>query len=432
MVRKGYSPSELQIRVLKWIHDGCPEDVVWEKHRERIAARVLANEGLAAVEGQGPTWRASLTAAGRDWLEPNVFAKERMAAEATALFTKVADIGGTWIVDRTRDATRYGALVEAANELPLRPRGQELVIYRVGSYSSPISAISLTPKWSEISWDMKGRIPLRPLPPAAAVTDAGVLKYLENREWQYVSRPSLTRASRILQQIRAEATRRGWTTLMRGDAGHGASDLPKLFHMQVIPPHAKISVRIKEVSAPGSRRLTREESLNTKTPSWMLNRQFTFEATGLLELSWGASTLREERPGNLEELIPRAFRDAEVDSLLWDRKQAENSRLNNLAQDHMERLQEIVGAATAGKRQWKEFEERFQAWRDLSNMRSFMDALNKAGKAMQGERATAHESWLRLVSDRLASMEALAASAPAPNAGLATREEVYTYLQNSD
>jgi hypothetical protein len=59
--------TEEQVALLRWVEDGCPDGVV-EGVSYRISAAALHRRGLVAVSGHGPTWKAALTAAGKEYL----------------------------------------------------------------------------------------------------------------------------------------------------------------------------------------------------------------------------------------------------------------------------------------------------------------------------------------------------------------------------
>src|SRR4051794_19605840 len=58
--------TELQVAVLRWIEDGCQDAVANASYR--ISAGALRNRGLVVTSGKGPTWTASTTRLGRDYL----------------------------------------------------------------------------------------------------------------------------------------------------------------------------------------------------------------------------------------------------------------------------------------------------------------------------------------------------------------------------
>jgi hypothetical protein len=60
--------TEKQVALLRWIGDGCPSGVMADEFH-RISAAALRSRGLVKTSGRGPAWKATVTAAGRDYLE---------------------------------------------------------------------------------------------------------------------------------------------------------------------------------------------------------------------------------------------------------------------------------------------------------------------------------------------------------------------------
>jgi hypothetical protein len=60
--------NDAQLRTLQWIADGCPDGVmVGETHK--ISARALQSRRLVKIARHGGKWSATMTDAGRYYLE---------------------------------------------------------------------------------------------------------------------------------------------------------------------------------------------------------------------------------------------------------------------------------------------------------------------------------------------------------------------------
>lgn len=60
--------NEVQIAVLGWIKDGCPDGVYPDdSYSHRVSARALQSRGLILISGRGARWQATLTERGRAW-----------------------------------------------------------------------------------------------------------------------------------------------------------------------------------------------------------------------------------------------------------------------------------------------------------------------------------------------------------------------------
>ena len=60
--------TEQQVTILRWVSEGCPDGVM-EGDSYRVSAAALRRRGLVTTSGRGPTWSASVTDVGRQYLE---------------------------------------------------------------------------------------------------------------------------------------------------------------------------------------------------------------------------------------------------------------------------------------------------------------------------------------------------------------------------
>lgn len=73
--------NAVQLEVLSWVKDGCPEDV-YSDWSHRVSARALHNRGLIEVRGRGASWAAEATDEGHYYLEHGSYPDD--APDATA------------------------------------------------------------------------------------------------------------------------------------------------------------------------------------------------------------------------------------------------------------------------------------------------------------------------------------------------------------
>lgn len=60
--------NAVQIAVLGWIKDGCPDGVYADdSYSHRVSARALQRRGLIHISGRGARWHATLTERGKAW-----------------------------------------------------------------------------------------------------------------------------------------------------------------------------------------------------------------------------------------------------------------------------------------------------------------------------------------------------------------------------
>jgi excisionase family DNA binding protein len=64
--------TDRQVEILRWIADGCPERL-WPDESHKNTARALQSRGLAQVSRKHKVWTASITEAGRYYLEHGAY-----------------------------------------------------------------------------------------------------------------------------------------------------------------------------------------------------------------------------------------------------------------------------------------------------------------------------------------------------------------------
>lgn len=196
--------TEQQVAILRWIGDGCP-DRVMEGTLHRISAGALRNRGLVKSSGRGPTWSATITAAGRDYLGEVDGPGPPIPRQANVSVTQqfVDDIvaaGGTLRLPRS-EQWEFERKARLATRHRKVPDGKRLEVARVGD-EIEIRLIDDEAATAELlPVDVPENV-RRHHPAARASRDR-----LESHE---VSREQLPRATRIIHAIAVEAERRGW------------------------------------------------------------------------------------------------------------------------------------------------------------------------------------------------------------------------------
>ncbi|KJL46115.1 hypothetical protein RS84_02738 [Microbacterium hydrocarbonoxydans] len=148
--------NDRQLEVLQWIADGCPAGK-WpeDDNVHKISAAALKSRGLATVTGHGRTWTATVTEAGKHYLEhgsyppsdeppatvvPAVRSRREKPtkvdlgegasatlAEARALITQLQNQGQLTVPDPAESVrARYRRVLHACRVHHLVPDGQEL------------------------------------------------------------------------------------------------------------------------------------------------------------------------------------------------------------------------------------------------------------------------------------------------------------------
>jgi hypothetical protein len=140
--------NDRQQLVLKWIADGCPERN-WPDETHKHSARALANRDLVRVARSGGKWTATLTEAGRYYVEHGEYPdghrfgpkalepeqpEEAPAAKPTnrgrAATARVEEPGNDWAIDSPTRLKRRGkgTLAKAAEDAPTHPWDDRVLI----------------------------------------------------------------------------------------------------------------------------------------------------------------------------------------------------------------------------------------------------------------------------------------------------------------
>lgn len=128
--------NEIQVAVLRWVGEGCPDNGV-DGVPTRISAGALRNRGFVRTSGRGPSWKATITAEGREYLkevdgshpplprQPNVSVTQQLVNDVIAA-------GGFLRVPRKhwndRDGVDYERRARLAESYGKVPSGSRLVV----------------------------------------------------------------------------------------------------------------------------------------------------------------------------------------------------------------------------------------------------------------------------------------------------------------
>src|SRR4051794_33168856 len=91
--------NQKQIELLQWIDEGCTGDGPGEGYAYRVSAAALRSRGLVKVTGKGSRWAATITDAGRKYLNQAETAEAQAPREPNisvtqALVDQVISAGG--------------------------------------------------------------------------------------------------------------------------------------------------------------------------------------------------------------------------------------------------------------------------------------------------------------------------------------------------
>lgn len=395
MGRNADALSEKQVATLEWIRDGCPAVDTETEVSRKISAASLKGRGLATVKGVGATWKASITSAGRAWLERHPTAVADAVGGSEGLIARVLAADGRLAIggdDETRFA--YEELVRLGRHAASRPRGWRLEVKNAGSWSHPAYEVVLVRHFE----DLVDECPV-PVPERVARYHPAVRAYLDDRDWLAVSREHVPRAGRILQAIADEAPRRDAEVVSPRSSGlppvvdaYGRRETGRSC-LTLRAPAGTYAVRIQEVSAPSKTPVPRRPWGQRSTrAAWLDNRQFEFVSTGALELIVegpgmgysGGYRIRDSATMTLEERLPRVFRRMELHRLEAEHEAQERERA---AAERRRRWEAAMAAAKSKydeQARWEAFEASSEAWHAIARHRAFLAAAREAAAAVDG------------------------------------------------
>jgi hypothetical protein len=409
-----------QVEVLEWIRNGCPGNIFTSGYEHRIIARALERRGLIDINGRGPTWSAVVTAAGKEWqdsgseqhvfgvvpadkVDPQMHIDLHPAeTEADRLIAKVQEADGRLLLPEDRNVEQtHERLVRMSLKSTARPKGKKLQIIPTGKWGQGPKAIVFTEHFDD-------HVEARPVPVAERISKyhPAVKAFLADREWRYVTNEYVPRAGRILQAVVTEATRRGIDALRPADASNDLRDHQVQYvtkgHLALRTPAGLYAIQIKEIPAPGARKIEPRRWNERKTkPSWIETRGWEFTSTGKLELvvhgpgtSYNGDHYRDGTTVTVEGKLPEVFRSFEIHKLQadWREQQREHEKAER------RRLWESAVATAKDKylehARWEHFAERSRAWAAINQHRDFLKAAKEAANSASPENHQAIQEQL--------------------------------------
>ncbi len=198
MGRNAASLTDKQVGVLEWIRDGCRGSELEADSGRRISARALNRRGLVAVKGRGAAWTASITKAGRAWLEAHPRAALTVDEQVDDLIRRVLaadgrlDLGDGYGVKLAHDP-----LVRKSDHSLNRPRGWRLDLRNAGSWSESRYEVRLVRHFDDLVDVMPVPVPRhvgRSHPTVKVFLPTGTGSGSARRTW--TARPGSCRRSR--------------------------------------------------------------------------------------------------------------------------------------------------------------------------------------------------------------------------------------------
>lgn len=420
-------PLTVQQRaVLQWVADGCAEGV-YEGYAHRAVATALTRRGFLETSGHGASWASTITPKGLERLaaKDTVSANE---AAATALWARLLASGGALTIDTASESGEWNKIFWAAERSPARPEGKTLK--RQQAYGSRFS-IAVVVNYAELVEVKPVPIPTR-LKPSHQV----VAKFLNDKDWQYVSADLVKRAALILQALADEAPLRG-LSVKDTNARIGVEERSLWrAHMVIAGPEHGYRIRISEVSAPHAPRRRRYYGNKpARMPEWIAQRDSEFVPTGQLELRVfgqgthvNATPYRDSRSRSVEEKLPQVFQSFEIYAMQREQQRQEwvkdSAAREVLRAAEMEKAQALYRTVTLRQ----VAREQADRWRQATELDAFATEIERRAQALEPDPKANALVWAAEVRSAARGVDPLDGPIGIPTIKDPTEAELRPYL----
>lgn len=417
--------NEVQVDVLRWISEGCLDGVVADDVSARISAAALRNRGLVRTSGHGLTWKAAITASGKEYLErvdgpnppvprqPNIGVTQQLVADVIAAGGSLRVPRKHWNQKGAVDYERRARLAESHGKIPA---GSRLVVTRVSPEELAIELVTdrvLDADDDELSSTLA---PVH-VPTRLSKHHPVAREFRDRTTLHEVSRNALPRVLRIVHALAVEAERRGYRVacVRVHEDGYGRTEWKPTQDGQLvftINDH-QLKVRIWEKGA--GQRGPYEHQMKR----WKHDREQPFRlmqfvdrpkpydsgATGELNIeALGGSYGRQKSWGDrsrwkLEDRLPNLLRELEVQAIGAEERRLARER------EQAERQRQWEAAMADAKRRLVDdhrlevLRSQVRAWEEADAIRAYCDAV----EARHGADTIAADpdavQWLGLARD---------------------------------
>lgn len=414
--------NEVQVGVLRWIAEGCPNNGV-DGVPARISAGALRNRGLVRTTGRGPRWKATITSAGKEYLQqvdgpnppqprqPNVSVTQQLVDEVRAA-------GGSLRVPRKRwndsDRVDYERRAQLAQSYGRVPAGSRLVVKRASAEELLIELV--TDDVTAEARDEEASLELSPVPVPMRLTKYHRVarEFRERTNLHEISRKALPRALRIVHGLAAEAERRGYRIAcvrVRED-GYGRTEWKPAHDGQLlftINGH-ELKVRIWEKGAgqrgPYEHQMKRWKA-DREQPFRLMQfverpKPYDSSATGELNIeALGSAYGRQKAWGDrsrwkLEDRLPNLLRELEIEAVEAEERRLAREREQAERQRQWEEAMERAKRQLVDDHRLEVLRNRVRAWEEAEAIRAYCDAVEARHGADAIAAEPAADRWLAL------------------------------------
>lgn len=416
----GRSPDRLtvaQYDLLKWVADGCPDDV-YDGTSHRVSARSLHNRGLIQVSGKSTTWAAKITPQGTRILQEQTTRvetarqRERQEAQARAEREREQQLL------RARAVEVLDAVVAAGGRLELgadiNDRGIEQIegllaregLLPVGRRLThePTRMDPTLGVTSYLEPDFTALTPLRGFTVPRQLRDPHPAVVAFQDKHAYVSKKQIPRTARLMQAIVSAATEMGWKVSQPRSAYTGG-------HREVIPdlslklPSSEVLVTLRELDQRGRTgfAFTTSTDYYTRVQTTTANRDFL--ASGKLDLTltkpWEQHpilNLRDTSEATLEEQLPTFIQYLETSEAKAHWAREEEARRSEIRKIRWHEVRKEAFAALNQQRNAEKLRDELTRRDAAAAMREYadeIDAVTARSADINAEAAHEWANWIR-------------------------------------
>jgi hypothetical protein len=427
-----------QAEVLRWIADGA-DPAEYSDRGHRIVAAALQRRGLVKVSGRGPTWTATITPRGRDYLERLDSSTPPLARQGNVSVTQqlVDDViaaGGTATfpspIWRQPGDVNWERRAAMAQQLGKAPAGKQLVVSRRGD-SVQISLVD-APTTEIVAVQVPAKVGrLRPVARA----------FRDDRSRHEVTRANLSRATRIVHVLAVEAERRGYgaETALAREQRYGPARWSGTGdgHLVIRTDDCAVRLRLFEEGLGSRAYFDRYASSYTRSPDGRLERvqrsvaDYEAKGTGRLRLelvghlgnAGRTSKWADRKSWRLEDKLGEVFWVIEARSVdarhAAERKAVEEAE----RQQRWEAAMASARAAAIERRRGEALCAQVAAWHEAERIRAWCDA---AAARHPTDPDTA--AWLDWARDYADGVDSLATAPQVPEFDEIRPDELVPFL----
>lgn len=411
-----------QFDLLRWVADGCKDDV-YEGSSHRVSARALHNRGFLRVTGSGTTWAVQITPDGTRRLQEEAVRveaeRERARRDEQArverervqqqLRDRAAEMLNDVIAAGSRLDLGAGADTEEVRQMQhvlaqsgCLPEGQRLA--QEPTRMDPVLGVTvyLEPNFETLTALREFSVPRQLRDPHPAVVEFQSKKAL-------VSKAQVGRAARFLQALISATAQVGWKTpsKMRSMSVRQGEFGPDL---SLRLPSRELVVTIRELDQSGRRvqAYTTERDYYTRTERTTANKHF--RASGNLEVAikklWEDETvlsLRDTVGNPLEEQLPTLIRTLEIAEAEADWSRQEESRRSKIREIRWEEVKQEAFTKLSYERNAELLLEQLERRQAVATMRTYANEIECRAEQFDDpnkEEAKGWAGWIRQHADR--------------------------------